>query len=311
MPGPYHSSNLLAARPFLKWAGGKGQLLPQLAAHFPPGLASGEIRRYVEPFVGSGAVFLHVVQNFAIEQVLLSDLNPELILLYHTIQQNVEGVVASLEQLQATYLQLDEAGRQAFYYQQRSRYNADRLQFDFERCSPAWVGRTTQALFLNRTGYNGLFRVNRRGEFNVPFGRYKNPRLVDPDNLRAVARLLQGVRLEYGDFELVEQFVDGHTFVYFDPPYRPLSRTASFTHYARQAFGDDQQLRLAAFYRALVARGAWLMLSNSDPQDLHPGDDFFQRAFAGFRIERLRASRNINSNPQRRGPVSELLILNY
>jgi DNA adenine methylase len=311
MPGASHPDKLSLARPFLKWAGGKGQLLPQLAAYFPPGLANGEIKRYVEPFIGSGAVFLYVIQRFAIDQVHLSDLNPELILLYRSIQQDVEGVVASLGELQASYLELDEPDREAFFYQMRSQYNADGPTFDYERPSPAWVVRTTQALFLNRTGYNGLFRVNRRGEFNVPFGRYKNPRLADPANLRAVARLLQGVRLEYGDFEQVGAWIDGQTFVYFDPPYRPLSRTASFTHYAREAFNDDQQRRLAHFYRQLDARGACLMLSNSDPQGLQPGDDFFQEAYAGFRIERLQASRNINSNPQRRGPVSELLILNY
>jgi len=310
-PGVQPPGQAATARPFLKWAGGKSQLLAQLQAHFPPDLASGKINRYVEPFVGSGAVFLRIVQEHAIDQVLLSDLNPELILLYRTIQQNVEGVVAALERLQSSYLELDEPGRQAFYYRLRSQYNAGRGRSNFERYSTGWVARTTQALFLNRTGYNGLFRVNRRGEYNVPFGRYKNPRLLDPANLRAVAHLLQGVRLEYGDFAQGEHFVDRHTFVYFDPPYRPVSRTANFTHYAREVFGDAQQLRLASFYRALDLKGARLMLSNSDPQDINPTDDFFQQAYNGFRIERLRASRNINSNPERRGPISELLILNY
>jgi DNA adenine methylase len=166
-------------------------------------------------------------------------------------------------------------------------------------------------LFMNRTGYNGLFRVNSQGEFNVPFGRYKNPRLLDAGNLRRVAALLQDVIIQQGDFEEIEPFVDRKTLVYFDPPYRPLSPTAHFTSYSAQIFDDQQQLRLADFFRRLDAKGSKLMLSNSDPHNVDPEDDFFERAYRGFRIERLQARRNINRNAGKRGKISELLILNY
>jgi DNA adenine methylase len=166
-------------------------------------------------------------------------------------------------------------------------------------------------LFLNRTGYNGLYRVNSKGDFNVPCGRYKNPRILDEENLHNVSAVLNRVSIRYGDFEDVADFVDDKTLVYFDPPYRPISETAHFTTYSKQAFNDNQQLRLADFYRQLDAKGAKLMLSNSDPHNIDPHDDFFERAYDGFRIERLQAKRNINRDPTKRGPISELLILNY
>jgi DNA adenine methylase len=298
-------------KPFLKWAGGKGQLLAQLAAFFPPALKSGGIRRYVEPFIGSGAVFFRILQSYPVEECLIADSNLDLILIYQTIQQDVEGLIEVLAEIEANYLPLDEPARRDFYYQVRSRYNHRRTQFDALQYETRWIERSAQTIFLNRTGYNGLFRLNSQGEFNVPFGRYKNPRILDVENLRAVARLLNGVQIEYSDFTAIEPFVDEKTFVYFDPPYRPISATAHFTSYSKVSFNDDQQLRLAAFYRALDRKGARLMLSNSDPRSINPADDFFERAYAGFRIERLRASRNINSDPKKRGPISEILVLNY
>jgi DNA adenine methylase len=166
-------------------------------------------------------------------------------------------------------------------------------------------------LFLNRTGYNGLFRLNSKGEFNVPCGLYNNPRILDAENLRNVSRLLNQVSIQYGDFEEVGGFVDEKTLVYFDPPYRPLSDTAHFTAYSKDLFDDRQQLRLAEFYRRLDTKGGKLMLSNSDPRNVDEDDDFFEQAYNGYRIERLKAKRNINRDPEKRGPISELLILNY
>jgi len=298
-------------RPFLKWAGGKGQLLAQMEAFFPLALKSGAIRRYVEPFIGSGAVFFRVLQAYPVQEYLVADINLDLILAYQTLQNDVEGLIEALGELQSRYLPLDEPARRDFYYQVRSRYNERRAQFDSTQSQMGWIERSAETIFLNRTGYNGLFRLNSRGGFNVPFGRYRNPRILDVENLRAVARLLQGVQIAYGDFKAIEPYVDEEAFVYFDPPYRPISATAHFTSYSKDSFDDGQQLRLAAFYRALDRKGARLMLSNSDPRSIDPADDFFEQAYAGFRIERLRASRNISSNPQKRGPISELLILNY
>jgi DNA adenine methylase len=166
-------------------------------------------------------------------------------------------------------------------------------------------------IYLNRTCYNGLYRLNSVGVINVPFGRYANPRLLDEKNLCAVSRLLQGVSITCGDFTVIEPQVDAATFVYFDPPYRPISKTAHFTSYSQHNFDDAEQARLANFFRHLDGQGARLMLSNSDPHHLDPEDDFFERAYAGYRIERVQAGRNINSQSQKRGPISELVILNY
>lgn len=303
------------ARPFLKWAGGKAQLLAQFEPFFPPELKAGKIRGYFEPFVGSGAVFFHVAQRHPLGRAHLFDINPELILVYKVVQRDVEALVEALRALAAAFLPLDEAGRKAFFYDLRARFNAERVQIDFTSPYQAhsWVPRAAQLLFLNKTCFNGLFRVNRKGEFNVPFGRYKNPRILDEPNLRAAAGLLRGVEIGCSDFDALRDSVSAGDFVYFDPPYRPLSPTASFTSYSTFAFDDEQQTRLAELFAALDRQGARLMLSNSDPTlgDENPADDFFERLYAGFNIRRVAARRAINSNPNRRGPISELIITNY
>jgi DNA adenine methylase len=310
MPGRSVTSTSLA-RPFLKWAGGKSQLLAQLESFFPPHLESGEINRYVEPFIGSGAVFFHLAQTYPVETFAIADVNPELILAYCTVQRDVNSLIESLAEIGGRYLRLGETERRNFYYAVRERFNSQSSAIDRLQFSAAWVERTSMLIFLNRTGYNGLFRLNSRGEFNVPFGRYRNPRLLDERNLRAVAGLLQGVQIRFSDFEAIEEWVDPNTLVYFDPPYRPISGTAHFTSYSKEGFDEGQQLRLAAFYHRLDKTGARLMLSNSDPRGNDPEDDFFERAYAGYRIERLSAKRNINSVANKRGPITELLILNY
>jgi len=305
------SSVFPKAQPFLKWAGGKRQLLEQLGSHFPPELESGALLRYVEPFVGSGAVFFKVFQSYSVKDCLIADVNPELILVYQTIRQEVERLIDQLAEIEISYLGLNHAQRRDFYYQIREKYNDQRISIDYREFHSTWVKRSAYMLFLNRTGYNGLFRLNSKGEFNVPCGRYKNPRILDAENLRNVSRLLNQVSIQYGDFEEVAEFVDDKTLVYFDPPYRPLSPTAHFTAYSKDLFDDRQQLRLAEFYRRLDAKGGKLMLSNSDPHNVDVEDDFFERAYDGFRLERLQAKRNINRDPEKRGPISELLILNY
>jgi DNA adenine methylase len=304
-------SDPLRAKPFLKWAGGKRQLLAQLEVHFPPQLHNGEISRYAEPFVGSGALFFEIFQNYPIQECLLADVNPELILVYKTIQQDVNGLINRLGGIEMHYLELDPDQRKDFYYQIRAGYNLQRESFQYQEIDSEWTLRAAYMLFLNRTGYNGLFRLNSKGEFNVPYGRYKNPRILDAENLHSVAALLHGVSIHYGDFGDTADFVNERTLVYFDPPYRPLSSTAHFTSYSKERFDDQQQLRLADFYRQLDAEGAKLMLSNSDPHNVDPQDDFFDRAYRGFRIERLKARRNINRDAGKRGQISELLVLNY
>ncbi len=305
------SSDLPQARPFLKWAGGKRQLLEQLESYFPPQLERGALSRYVEPFVGSGAVFFKVFQSYPVQECLIADVNPELILVYQTIQLEVAGLIDQLTEIETRYLGLNDAQRKDFYYRTREKYNDQRISIDFSEFHSAWVRRAAYMLFLNRTGYNGLFRLNSKGEFNVPCGRYQNPRILDAENLRNVSRLLNQVSIRCVYFEEVADFVDGKTLAYFDPPYRPLTTTAHFTAYSINPFDDRQQLRLADFYRRLDTSGGKLMLSNSDPHNVDAQDDFFERAYQGFRIERLQANRNINRDPEKRGPISELLILNF
>lgn len=298
-------------KPFLKWAGGKRQLLTQLEAHFPPQLLNGEISRYAEPFVGSGALFFKIIQTYPIREYLLADFNPELILVYKTIQVNVSELIICLEEIEQHFLGLDPEQRKAYFYQVREDYNHRRDTIQFHEFGSNWTLRAAQMMFLNRTGYNGLFRLNSKGAFNVPYGRYENPRILDAENLRGAAELLQSVSIQYGDFEKTAHNINADTLIYFDPPYRPLSTTAHFTAYSKERFDDAQQLRLADFYRNLDVIGAKLMLSNSDPHNVDPEDSFFEDAYRGFRIEHMKARRNINREADKRGEISELLILNY
>lgn len=301
-----------AAKPFLKWAGGKTQLLEQLRANYPQELKDGGITRYVEPFLGGGAVFLDVMQRSEISEVYLYDINPELIVAYTAVQRDPAGLIARLTEYRQQYLEKDDTGRTEFFYGRREHYNGQKATINFETFSPAWVERTADLIFLNKTCYNGLFRVNSSGHFNVPFGRYVKPEIFDADNIRGVARLLQRAVIRCGGFERCRDVVDERTFVYFDPPYRPISATSSFTSYAADRFGDADQRRLAAFYADLdVSTGARLMLSNSDPKNNDPSDLFFDELYAPFKVQRVAASRMINSVAGGRGKITEILVTNY
>jgi len=299
------------AKPFLKWAGGKGRLLGQMDVYLPAALRDGRVRRYVEPFVGGGALFFYLREHFDFEAAYLFDRSPELALVYRVVQCDVQALIDSLQGLERSYLVLDDQERKTAFYDMRARFNEERSLLDYDSYGPRWIARAAQLIFLNRTCYNGLFRVNAGGNFNVPFGRYERPRICQRDNLLAASAALQGVHIGQGDFADSKSFVDDETFVYFDPPYRPISKTASFTAYASSVFDDAEQMRLADFYRDLDAKGALLMLSNSDPKNVDIEDDFFEKAYKKFRIERIQSRRAINSNGSARGKISELLILNY
>lgn len=302
------------AKPFLKWAGGKSQLLSQLETYYPQELADGYVERYIEPFLGGGANFLAITQHYNIKQVFLTDINPELVLVYHVVKSNVVKLIAELDEHQKIYDASSEEARSDYFYSIRDLYNAQRSEINFNRYSNIWVTRASLMIFLNKTCFNGLFRVNANGGFNVPFGRYKNPNICDPENLQRVSDLLQNAELQVASFKSCEKWVTKDTFVYFDPPYRPISPTSSFTSYARDRFDDEDQIALANFFAYLHKKfGAKLMLSNSDPSPLNPNDDFFQRNYEdkGFKIHRVMASRIINSQADKRGKISELLITNY
>jgi DNA adenine methylase len=301
------------AKPFLKWAGGKTQLLDEFCKRLPEGLGNGEISHYVEPFIGGGAFFFYLNQSFSFEQCSVCDANEELILAYRVVKRSVKKLINELGILESGYLSKDEKERELFYYEVRDSFNKELPGIDFQNYSPGWVGRAAKIIFLNRTCYNGLFRVNRRGEFNVPFGGYKNPDILNEGNLRDVATVLKNTntRIMSGDFTRCRNYVDDQTFVYFDPPYRPLSQTSSFTSYSKDGFSDTDQIRLADFFKELDAKGAKIMLSNSDPRNQDSHDTFFDDLFSGYTIQRVPARRIINSNGARRGNINELIITNY
>lgn len=299
------------ARPFLKWAGGKTQLLSEFEKRLPEELRNGTITKYAEPFIGGGAVFFWLNNRFSFEHSLICDVNEELVLSYKAIRRSTNNLIARLGELESSYLSGNEMEREEFYYEIRNAFNRKLPAIDFTRYSADWTERAAQIIFLNRTCYNGLFRVNRNGGFNVPFGRYRKPEILNAENLKDVSRLLKTTRILLGDFETVKKFADDKTFVYFDPPYRPLNPTSSFTSYSRKGFSDTDQVRLADFFRALDAKGAKCMLSNSDPQNEDPDDCFFDDLYAGYCIERVPARRRINCNGLCRGDVNELIITNY
>ena len=300
------------ARPFLKWAGGKSQLLGEFGKCLPvDDLTDKTITRYVEPFIGGGALFFYLNKRFSFEQCTIADVNEELILAYRVIQKSLPLLIGELETLESAYRAKDERRKESLYYKIRDTFNGDRPAINFRHYNARWIGRAAQIIFLNHTCYNGLFRVNRGGGFNVPFGRYKNPDILNGDNLAEVATLLKNTRIIRGDFTRCRTAVDDRTFVYFDPPYRPLNPTSSFTSYSRAGFSEKDQVRLAKFFRELDRKGAKIMLSNSDPGNENPGDSFFDELYAGYTIRRVPAKRMINCNGARRGTVSELLITNY
>jgi DNA adenine methylase len=304
-------SSATNARAILKWAGGKSQLIEQISSLLPQELKVGKIRRYAEPFIGGGAVFFYIAQTYNIDDLYISDRNQELILLYQTLKRDVESLIEILAEIETKYFALTSIEQNQYFYEIRSKYNQERDRLDFSNFSSAWLKRAAQIIFLNRTCFNGLFRVNSQGDFNVPCGKYKNPRICDRSNLLAVSQVLQRANIIHADFSAVSEFVTPDTFVYFDPPYRPISKTANFNSYSRYDFNDSEQNRLAKFYRQLDGKGAKLMLSNSDPQNEDPNDDFFEILYQGFNIKRVSANRSINSKASKRGAIAELLITNY
>lgn len=266
--------------PFLKWAGGKARLLPQFEGFFPE-----RIERYIEPFVGSAAVFFSIKEKFGPRKAILSDNNEELINCYRVVRKDVEGLIKKLKEHRRMH-------SKEYYYKVRSMHPRSAL------------GRAARTIYLNKTCYNGLFRVNSKGEFNVPMGSYQNPSIFDPENLRSVSRRLKGVDIRVRNFEAYLRLAKSGDFFYFDPPYHPISPTSSFTSYTPGAFSEEDQRRLADVYRALDKRGCRLMLSNSDCE-------FIQELYGDFRLERVRARRAINANGNGRGEINELLVLNY
>lgn len=292
-------------KPFVKWAGGKSSLIPQITKYFPFELKNGQIEKYVEPFVGGGAVLIDILQKYDVKQAYAFDINKDLINFYNVIKYKVEDLIQKLDKKEKEFLALDKDERQKYFYNIRTEYNSYLLDNEID------VKRASEFIFLNRTCFNGLYRVNKNGKFNVPCGKYKNPTICDSNNLRNLSKLLKNVVFAYGDYKESEKLVDENTFVYFDPPYRPLSVTSGFTSYTKEDFNDENQKELAEYYNKLNLKNAKLMLSNSNPKNTNENDNFFEKIYKGFNINEVSAKRMINANAKGRGEISELLITNY
>ncbi|MEI3357303.1 MAG: DNA adenine methylase [Clostridia bacterium] len=293
-------------RPFVKWAGGKGSLIPQLNNFYPYELKNGIIERYIEPFVGGGAVLIDILQKYDVQEAYAFDINIDLINSYNVIKNNVEDLITNLKQMETEYLQLEQEERKNYFYNKREEYNNYTLEENEHN-----IQRAAQFIYLNRTCFNGLYRVNKAGKFNVPMGSHKNPTICDEENLRNLSKLIQNVQFQYGDYRRSMEYVTENTFVYFDPPYRPLNVTSGFTSYTKEDFNDDNQRELAEFYRELNEQNVKLMLSNSNPKNTNKEDTFFDNIYQGFNIDEIYASRMINANSKGRGKISEILVTNY
>lgn len=293
-------------KPFVKWAGGKGQLLDELRTKYPEDLGK-SINRYCEPFVGGGAVLFDLLSTYSFKEVLINDINVELINTYCQIKNQVEDLLQRLEYLQNVYWPLAKAERKKMYFAIRERFNYLKVNGNEQ----ANLEKAALFIFLNKTCFNGLFRVNKKGLFNVPMGAYKKPLICDRENLLTINKLLQGIQIRCGDYKECAGFIDKNTFVYIDPPYRPLSITASFTAYSENVFDDHEQIALGKFVDEIHQKGAKAVISNSDPKNTDKNDHFFDKIYKKYNIERVTAKRMINCNSERRGEISELLISNY
>ncbi len=296
-------------KPFLKWAGGKTQLLDTITSELPENMEG--INTYIEPFVGAGAVFLDFLSSDRFEKYIINDINSKLINVYKVIRDDIDLLIESLNDIKEKYLSFEELSedREKMYYEIRDKFNSN----DIGRIELA-----SYFIFINKTCFNGLYRENSKGNYNVPIGKYKNPTIFDEEQLREISRLLNKrnnngelivtiLNLKYTE---LEEYINKSTFVYFDPPYRPVT-VGGFSTYNKGGFNDESQQELADFYTSVSRTGAKLMLSNSDPRILDKNDDFFEKMYGNFYIQRVYANRFINSKGADRGGISELLITNY
>lgn len=292
--------NYATVKPFIKWAGGKSQLLHEIRAKYPE-----TIDKYCEPFVGGGAVLLDVLANCHPKEVLVNDINPALTNTYLQIKNRVDELIEMLAEMQEGFLKKNDADRKTMYFSKRERFNDIKVS-----CEQTSLEKAALFIFLNKTCFNGLYRVNSKGRYNVPMGAYKKPSICDAENLRLISGLLQNVQIRCGDYSKCSDFIDENTFVYIDPPYRPLTATASFTSYSENEFGDRQQIDLEKFIEKISTKGARIIASNSDPKNSDESDSFFDDLYSSYTIMRVSAKRMINSKASGRGNINELLICN-
>lgn len=293
-----------SAKPFLKWAGGKGQLITEIERSLPFEITNNKFT-YIEPFVGSGAVLFWMLNNFPkLEKAVINDINSDLINAYRVIASQPKELISILKVLQNEFhsLENDPEKKKEYYYYKRALYNTRNEELS---------AQAALFIFLNRTCFNGLYRVNKNNGYNVPMGSYKKPTICDDKNILLVSEVLQKVEILCGDYEETIEEATDNSFFYFDPPYKPLSNTSSFNSYAKDEFNDEEQIRLRNFCTKLEKLGHKWMLSNSDVKGKDTNDNFFDEIYSEFSIARVKARRSINANPEKRGELNELLITNY
>ncbi|MEA2043410.1 MAG: DNA adenine methylase [Bacteroidota bacterium] len=293
----------MKAKPFLKWAGGKTQLIEEIADRLPQGII-GKDFTYIEPFAGGAAMLFRILNDYPnLKQAVVNDVNTDLTNSYQTIKNDVKGLTEILSDWEQAYHALVDypEKKKAYYYNKRTLFNKRNSEKTLQ---------TALFIFLNRTCFNGLYRVNRKNEFNVPIGSYKKPQICNTANLSAVSDLLQKVEILNGDYTNTLDYASENTLFYFDPPYKPLSKTSNFNSYAKGEFDDDEQIRLKEFCEKIDRLGHRWILSNSDVKGTDPENNFFDDLYTDFNINRVNARRSINSNPKKRGKLTELIITN-
>lgn len=290
------------AKPFVKWVGGKSQLIDDIQKSLPADLRNKHDLIYVEPFVGGGAVLFWILQEYPnITKAVINDINAELICTYRVIRDDVESLITELSSIQSEYIPLDSEQRKEYFLKKRSLFNSK---------NKSEVETASLFIFLNRTCFNGLYRVNSKGEFNVPHGKYSNPKICDEVTLRADSALLKNVEILCGDFAQTGKYAGNNVLYYFDPPYRPLTGTSAFTSYTTDGFDDAEQTRLRDFCDEIARNKSLFVASNSDPKNVDGEDKFFDKLYEMFSIKRVSAARMINSKGDGRGAISEIMITN-
>lgn len=292
------------AKPFLKWAGGKTQLLATIDGLLPASFQEQTAVTYIEPFVGGGAVLFHLLQKYPnISKAIINDINPHLIHAYQAIKNHSDELILCLSEIQTSYRALREVGAQKkFFLEIKERFNEIPL---------SCIEDAAYMIFLNRTCFNGLYRENSKGDFNVSFGKYLNPTILDEDVIRMDSEILQKVEILNGDFSQTESHISDYTFIYLDPPYRPITSSAAFTSYNKGNFNDIEQVRLKEFYTKMSDSGCHVLLSNSDGMASDPDNTYLDDLYKEFIIQRVFAKRSISCAGSKRGPIPELLIRNY
>lgn len=301
---PTHIDLKHKAKPFLKWAGGKTQLLSVIDGMLPSSFSELSSVTYIEPFVGGGSVLFYLLQKYPnISRAVINDINPHLIHTYQAIKYHPEELITKLFKIQSLYTSLNNVeAKKSFFLKIREQFNS---------IQQSLVDDAVYMIFLNHTCFNGLYRENSNGDFNVSFGKITNPQIFDENIIRTDSRILQKVEILLGDYSQIDSFTTKNTFLYLDPPYRPISSTAAFTSYNKGKFNDKEQFRLKEFYDKVTAIGCHVLLSNSDGSSLDPNNTYIDELYKDYIIDRVFAKRSISCSGNKRGPIPELLIRNY